>query len=177
MYAAHFAAALAVKARVPEAPAWALLTAAFVPDLAWIALARLGIEPELPPKGFFDDWSHSLLMILVLASIFALAFWRHRWRVVVAVWVAGLSHFFLDFLIHPAKLAIYPFSSVRLGWSLWQFGQQKSCLGPNHYWWIETGVIVPLLVVYLWSWRRGFLQQRLMAASCFVVIGLHLLSL
>ena len=92
------------------------------------------------------------------------------------MWVAGLSHFFLDFLIHPAKLAIFPFSSVRLGWSLWQFGQQNPA-GPNHYWWIETGVIVPLLVVYLWSWRRGFLQQRLMAASCFVVIGLHLLSL
>ena len=68
MYAAHFAAALAVKGpRVSaEAPAWALPTAAFVPDLAWIALARLGVEPELPPSNF--------LRLVALASYDSL-FW------------------------------------------------------------------------------------------------------
>ena len=44
MYAPHFAAALAIKgsARVP--PLWALLIGAFMLDLLWIALARIGIE-------------------------------------------------------------------------------------------------------------------------------------
>jgi len=59
VYAAHFAAGLAIKSCVPEAPAWALLTGAFLPDFVWIALANRGIEPA-NPQIFFDDWSHSL---------------------------------------------------------------------------------------------------------------------
>lgn len=149
MYPAHFAAALAVKGRSPKAPSWALMTAVFLPDLVWIALSRIGIEPELPPHGFFDDWSHSLLSIVILATIFALFFWKHGRIVVAAVWIAGLSHFFLDFLIHPARLALFPRSSVRLGWELWQFGQVKTQLGSINYWWIEMAAIVALLLIYI----------------------------
>ena len=42
MYAPHFAAALAIKSTVPRAPLAALLAGAFLPDLLWIALARIG---------------------------------------------------------------------------------------------------------------------------------------
>jgi hypothetical protein len=177
MYAAHFAAGLAVKGRVPQTPTWALMTAVFLPDFIWIALARMGIEPESPPRGFFDDWSHSFLTIIVSASLFAWVFWRRERAVVLAVWIAGLSHFFLDFLIHPAKLALYPHSSLRLGWNLWTFGQGRSWLGPNHYWWVEAGMILPLLAVYVWGSRETQFQRTLVAASCLLVIGLHLLSL
>jgi len=37
MYAAHFAAGLAIKSRAPQAPTWALLVGAFIPDFVWIA--------------------------------------------------------------------------------------------------------------------------------------------
>src|SRR5256886_16882488 len=70
MYAPHFAAALAIKGRTPEAPLWALLIGAFVPDLLWIALARIGIEPA-QTSNFFDDWSHSLISVAILATLFA----------------------------------------------------------------------------------------------------------
>ena len=73
MYAPHFAAALAIKARTPEAPLWALLTGAFVPDLLWIVLARIGIEPA-QTSNFFDGWSHSLISVVVLATLYALPF-------------------------------------------------------------------------------------------------------
>lgn len=53
MYAPHFAAALAINARSPGAPLWALLIGAFIPDLAWIAFARIGIEPA-QASNFFD---------------------------------------------------------------------------------------------------------------------------
>src|SRR5437870_2709309 len=56
MYAPHFAAALAIKGGSPGAPLWALLIGAFIPDLLWIALARIGIEPA-QTSNFFDDWS------------------------------------------------------------------------------------------------------------------------
>ena len=174
MYPAHFVAGLAVKGAVPKAPTWALMTAVFLPDLAWIVLARAGVEPEAP--HFFDDWSHSLLSILVLASLFALAFLRQGRIVALAVWIAGLSHFFLDFLIHPAKLALYPHSSIHLGWNLWHFGQQKTRFGPNNYWWIELAMMLPLLAVFTWYSRRARFDPKLVAASCLLVLGLHLLS-
>ena len=156
MYTAHFAAALAVKARAPQVPAWALLTAAFIPDFAWIVLAVLGVEPTQPPLGFFDDWSHSLLMIVVWASLFAALFWSKGKHVMLPVWVAGLTHIPLDFLIHPARLALYPHSSVHLGWNLWAWGQERGCLSSEQ---INIGVVemtvaVVLLTADLYSRRE-----------------------
>jgi hypothetical protein len=177
MYAAHFAAGLAVKARVPRAPTWALMTAVFLPDLLWVVLARAGIEPEYPPRGFFDDWSHSLAMIVLWSTLFAWVFWRQGRVIAIAIWIAGVSHFVLDFLIHPARLALYPRSSIHLGWSLWQYGQAKSRLGPNHYWWIEAGAVVALLAFYIDYSRRAGFPRRLVVASCVLVVGLHLLGL
>lgn len=176
MYAAHFAAGLAVKGRVPRAPMWALMIAVFLPDFVWIVLAWAGIEPTQPPKGFFDDWSHSLAMIVVWATLFAAVFWRQGRVVAAAVWIAGLSHFFLDFLVHPAKLSLYPHSPVHLGWNLWAWGAAKFWLGATHYWWYELGVLLALLAVYVWFSRKNRLPANLVAASCVAVIALHLMS-
>lgn len=177
MYAAHFAAGLAVKGRVARAPLWALLTASFLPDFLWVVLARGGAEPEYPPRGFFDDWSHSVLMIVTWSTLFALVFWRRDRTVGAAVWIAGMSHLVLDFLIHPARLALYPHASLHVGWDLWQYGQQKSRLGPNHYWWIEAAFIVVLLAIYVAFARQSKLPLRIVAASCLLVCGLHLMAI
>lgn len=177
MYSAHFAAGLAVKGRIPEAPAWALLSAALLPDFIWITLAQMGLEPEYPPRGFFDDWSHSVLMILLWATLFAAAFLKRGKLVALAVWLAGISHLVLDFMIHPARLALYPHASIHVGWNLWQWGQQHTRLGPNHYWWIEAAAIVVLLSLYGGFARRTSVPPRLVAASCLLVIGLHLLAM
>ncbi len=177
MYAAHFAAGLAIKGRVPRAPTWAVMTAVFLPDFFWIVLAWAGIEPTLPPRGFFDDWSHSLVMTLIWATLFACAFWRSGRAVVISLWIAGLSHFFLDFVIHPAKLALYPLSSVHLGWNLWQYGLTKSWLGATRYWWFELAVLLVLTSLYVWYSRKNQLPQNLVTASCVVVLSLHLMAL
>ena len=73
MYAPHFAAALAIKGRSPGAPLWALLVGAFIPDLLWIALARIGIEPA-QTSNFFDDWSHSLVSVAVSVDRVCISF-------------------------------------------------------------------------------------------------------
>src|SRR5438876_4318225 len=118
MYAPHFAAALAIKSRVPRAPTWALVLGAFLADLLWIVLARAGIEPA-QDSNFFDDWSHSLLSVFIIATVFAWQFVRLGRPVVVALWTAVVSHFILDFPVHPKRLALYPLSKIHLGWESW----------------------------------------------------------
>lgn len=177
MYTAHFAAALAVKARAPEAPAWALITAAFVPDFLWVVLAVAGVEPTQPPLGFFDDWSHSAVMIVVWASLFAALFWRMGRSVSLPVWITGLTHIPLDFLIHPKRLALYPHSSIHLGWDLWDWGQEKGWLGANQYWWVELAVIVVCAAVYVQGARKYRFAPNLIAASCVALAALHLMAI
>lgn len=153
------------------------MTAVFLPDLLWIALARAGIEPEYSPRTFLHDWSHSVFVILLWSTVFTLAFWKKGWIVALAVWIAGVSHLALDFLIHPARLALYPHASARLGWDLWTWGQMKSRLGPSHYWWIETSWIAVLLEVYVLSPKDRLYTGRVGAAPCLLIAGLHLLSI
>jgi hypothetical protein len=176
MYAAHFAAALAVKGQAPKAPAWALLAGAFLPDVAWVALGLAGIEPSQGP-AFFDDWSHSLAMVIVWASLFVALFWRRGLAVMLPVWLAVLSHFVLDLPIHPKKIALYPHSSLHMGWSSWNYGLSKSWLGATHYWWIQLAVLLALMLVYVQGARRAQFATNLILASCVLMLGLHVLTL
>jgi hypothetical protein len=168
VYAAHFAAGLAIKSRVPKAPTWALLVGAFIPDFVWIVLANRGVEPtEL--RVFFDDWSHSLAMTAAWATLFALIFWRRRRPVILAVWLAVFSHFLLDLPIHPKYLALYPYSSLHLGFAL------SGTIGAMKYWWVQLLVLVVLTLLYAQGANRLRFQSNLIAASCVVLLGLHLL--
>jgi hypothetical protein len=174
MYAAHFAAALAIKGCAPRAPAWALLTGAFIPDGVWIGLAGAGIEPA-DASVFFDDWSHSALSILIEASLFALFFYRRGIAVWLPVWLAVVSHFLLDALVHPKPLAFYPHAVLHFGADHWQWGQVRAFLGMPHYWWLQAALVLALLAIYLAGARRQQLPTNLAAASCISVAGLHFL--
>jgi hypothetical protein len=174
MYAAHFAAALAIKGCAPRAPAWALLTGAFIPDGVWIVLAGAGIEPA-DTTVFFDDWSHSCLSILTEASLFALLFYRRGAAVWFPVWLAVVSHFLLDLPIHPKPLALYPHSTTHFGTDHWQWGLTRSFLGMSQYWWVQCVLVVALLAIYAAGARRQHMPANLTAASCVSIAGLHFL--
>ena len=176
MYAPHFAAALAIKGRTPEAPLWALLIGAFVPDLLWIALARIGIEPA-QASNFFDDWSHSLLSVAILASVFALAFLRRGKTVFIAIWLAVFSHFVLDFPVHPRRLALAPMTHLHLGWDLLAWGSGPGCLGAINDWWLQLAVLLVLLIIYAAGARGARIQPTAAAASSALLIGVQLLTL
>jgi hypothetical protein len=45
-------------------------------------------------------------------------------------------------------LALHPYSSVHLGWNLWEFGLTKLWFG-TPYWWIQLEVLVVLSLVYI----------------------------
>jgi hypothetical protein len=176
MYAPHFAAALAIKGRTPEAPLWALLIGAFVPDLLWITLARIGIEPVQTPN-FFDDFSHSLVSVAILASVFALAFLRRGKPVFIAIWLAVFSHFVLDFPVHPRRLALAPLTGIYLGWDLLAWGSHPGWLGAINDWWLQLAVLLVLLVVYATGMRTARIRRTTVAPSSALLIGIQLLTL
>lgn len=165
MTAAHFAAALAIKSRVPEAPTAALIVGAFIPDFVWIALATSGIETT-KRELFFDDWSHSLLSIIVFATVYSFFFRNRGPRVARAAWLVVFSHFLLDLPVHPKALALYPHS-------LMHFGLGLSAIPSIDYWFIQLAAVVLLLAVYATSARRLNVRGDVIFASCVLVLGWH----
>lgn len=174
MYAAHFAAGLAIRSHAPKAPTWALLVGAFVPDFLWIGFSGVGLEPA-NGKMFFDDWSHSAVSILVQAVLFALLFYRRGIGVWLPVGLAVVSHLLLDLPIHPRPIALFPHSALHAPWDLWSWGEVRSWLGMTNYWWIQLIVVVVLLAVYARSARSVGIASNVAAATCLTVLGLHLI--
>jgi membrane-bound metal-dependent hydrolase YbcI (DUF457 family) len=153
LYVGHFAAGLAIKARVPKAPTWGLLLGVGVLDLLFAPFVLLGIErvsltPAISPGFSLDyiDWSHSLVMSLVWSALFAAAFLGRGRTVAVTMGLAVFSHFVLDFFMHPADLALWPGSTTHLGLGLW------STL-PRGWWFFELAVIA-LGFAYYWQGSR-----------------------
>jgi membrane-bound metal-dependent hydrolase YbcI (DUF457 family) len=166
MTAGHFAAALAIKSRVPKASTVGLILAAFLPDFIWIILAVAGIEPTRR-EVYFDDWSHSLFSILVYALLFILLFWKQGRPVAFAMGAAVFSHFLLDLPVHPKDLALYPHSPVHLGFGLSDIDRMR-------YWYIQLITVLFLLAIYFASAYRLGVSVRWIIPSCVLVLGWHL---
>jgi hypothetical protein len=176
MYVGHFAAGLAIKAREPTAPTWALLIGVGLLDLLFGPFVLAGIEratitPAVSPGFSLDyiDWSHSLLMSVVWSIVFAALFVRRGRRVMVALGFAVFSHFLLDLPMHPRDLALWPDAAVHVGFGLWQ-------LLPNGWWVVELAVIVVLWAYY---WRRSAVDASFGGrpfAIAAVLIALHVFN-
>lgn len=141
MYAGHFAAGLALKAKEPGAPTWGILLGVGLLDLLFGPFVLLGIErasvtPTLPPGFSLDhiDWSHSLVMSLIWSGLFGVLFLRRGRRVASVMAAAAFSHFLLDLPMHPPDMALWPGSAVHLGMGLWQ-------ALPTGWWFFELAVV------------------------------------
>lgn len=174
MYAGHFAAGLALKARYPRASTAGLLVGVSLLDLLFGPLVLLGIErasvtPGASP-GFaldFIDWSHSLAMAVVWAVLYGALFLRSGRTIAAVMGLAVFSHFILDLPMHPPDLALWPGASVHLGFGLWQ-------ALPVGWWFLELAFIVAGLAFY---WRRArtdrtFGHRAAWVAS--IVVFLHI---
>lgn len=174
VYAGHFAAGLALKAKEPKAPMWGLLIGVGLLDLLFGPFVLAGIErasvtPGTPP-GFsleFIDWSHSLLMSLVWSACFAALFLRAGRRVATVMGLAAFSHYLLDLPMHPPDLALWPGSSVHLGFSLWQ-------RLPQGWWFVELAFIALAGGYYVFRARQSDDFGRRPVAALIVVLVLHL---
>lgn len=176
MYAGHFAAGLVIKARVPHAPTWGLLLGVGVLDLLFgpfvlAGLERVSLTPGVSPGFSLDyiDWSHSLVTSVIWSALFGSFFWRRGRTIVVAMAVAVFSHFLLDLVMHPADLALWPGSSVHLGFGLW--GRL-----PSGWWFVELAVVVAGIGYY---WLRAR-QDRSFGGRAWgvalVVLLLHVMN-
>lgn len=176
MYAPHYAVALATGQYARRAPLWALLTGAFLPDLVWMALARMGVEPA-DAVNFFDDWSHSLASTIVLGALLGLCFWRRGRAAVAGLWLVVVSHFVLDFPVHPKRIAAYPLARLHLGSDAWiAWGSRHGWFGWDNDWWFQFFVLLFFLALYAIGARR-LVSWQVVAASCVALVGLQLLTL
>jgi hypothetical protein len=172
MYAAHVAAALAIKAIRPKAPVWALVGAAFLPDLLWLALAMGGVE-NVDAATWFDGWSHSMLSLLLQAAACTALAWRRDRGVALAIGAAVASHLLLDLPMHPARLQLYPHASIAFGNVLHGWAGVPGWLGRSNGWWTEALVAAALLAVYALGSRRARIRPNIVAASALFVLSLQ----
>ncbi len=155
MYAGHFASALILKARYPETPTWVpLLGVAFL-DLLFGPFVLAGIERVTMTSGISPgfrldhiDWSHSLVMSILWSVLFAALFLRRDKRLAAVAGVAVFSHYLLDWVMHPADLALWPGSSVHWGLGLW-------ARFPGGWWFVELAFVAACSWYYWVRSRPG----------------------
>lgn len=155
MYAGHFAAGLALRGRAPRVPVYVLLVAAFLLDLLWIAFGVAHLD-----KTDWDDWSHSLVMSMFWATLFAGLFWRWGRRAVLVIWLAVISHYVLDLTIQGATY--YP--NAPRNWLI-------QPLVTDHYRWFQAMICLALMSVFVYDCRREALAPlRVWAVVAIVML-------
>lgn len=176
MYAGHFAAGLALKAKEPKAPLWGILIGVGLLDLLFgpfvvFGLERVTVTPGVSPGFALDyiDWSHSLLMSVVWATLYGLLFTRWGSRVAWVMGFAAFSHFLLDLPMHPPDLALWPGSDSHLGVGLWH-------ALPQGWWWLELAVVGLAGAYYFRHAVQSPEFGRRPVAVLLVVLALHVFN-
>jgi membrane-bound metal-dependent hydrolase YbcI (DUF457 family) len=129
MFIGHNAVGFASKKAAPRASLGVLMAAPMLPDLLWPIFLLLGIEhvriqpgaTRWTPLDFNDyPWSHSLLMTVVQAVLFAGGYWlfTRYTRGAIIAFIGVVSHWVLDFLTHRPDLPLWP-HGPRVGLGLW----------------------------------------------------------
>lgn len=136
MFVGHYAAAVGLVALTPEPAGLAVTLPVAIgvawPDLVWPILVRLGVErvdvdPASPlqeaQRFTFFPYSHSLVLSSALAVPAGLivALVTGSPLIGLLFWIAALSHWLLDLVVHIRDLPVLGFGTDRLvGWGLWR---------------------------------------------------------
>jgi membrane-bound metal-dependent hydrolase YbcI (DUF457 family) len=129
VFIGHFACGFAAKRWAPRQSLAVLLLAPALLDVLWPVFVLAGLERFRIAPGataytplVFEHypWSHSLLMALVWAVLFALIVRRatHDGRGAVVGGALVASHWFLDFVTHAPDMPLWP-GGPKLGLGLW----------------------------------------------------------
>ena len=131
MFIGHFAVGFASKRVAPKSSLAVLLAAPLLADLLWPVFLLLGLERvEVTPSSnpFLNlafvsyPWSHSLVMGLFWAALFAGIYYAvTRYApgtVMIAIGV--VSHWVLDVITHRPDMPLSPWSSRLFGLGLWE---------------------------------------------------------
>lgn len=132
IYLGHLAVGLAAKTTADKVPLWAMVLAAYSNDVVKLGFKAAGLERN---GTFFIDyhkgitlfvpseipWSHGLFMSIVwslLAAGIAYLFYRNR-QTASIIGLVVISHWFLDFIVHPPELPLLFNGSPMVGLGLW----------------------------------------------------------
>lgn len=129
MFIGHFAVGFACKPVAPRTSLALLLAAPLLPDILWPVFLltgweRVRIDPGntrfTPLDLAYYPWSHSLLMTIVWASVFALIYRlvTGYGRGALVLWMGVVTHWILDWITHRPDMPLYP-GSPRFGLGLW----------------------------------------------------------
>jgi hypothetical protein len=130
MHAGHIAAGFIAKRIETTLSLGTLVLAAMLPDVLWCMFMIAGIEHVRFHEGrgaaqYFEAYdialSHSLLMDIVWAAVFAILYYALR-RQLRGAWVLFalvLSHWLFDVIAHRPDMPLAPGLSTRLGFGLW----------------------------------------------------------
>ena len=130
MFVGHLAVGFAGKRLAPKTSLGTLLLASQLADVVWPVLILTGVEharitpgiTAASPLDLYDfPYSHSLLMDVVWAGLFAGAYYVAR-RYSRGAWVlfaTVVSHWVLDWLSHRPDMQLAPGAPARYGMGLW----------------------------------------------------------
>jgi hypothetical protein len=130
VFIGHNAVAFAAKRVAPRTSLGVLMAAVMLVDLIWPIFLLLGIEHVRIQRGamrmsplIFTDypWTHSLIMGLGWAVLFAVVYWgvSRYGRGALVVGLCVLSHWLLDFVVHGRDLPLLPGGGPKVGLGLW----------------------------------------------------------
>jgi len=130
MFVGHLAVGFAGKRLGPKTSLGTLLLASQLADIVWPVMILAGVEhariapglTAVSPLDLYDfPYSHSLLMDVVWAGLFAGAYYVAR-RYSRGAWVlfaTVVSHWVLDWLSHRPDMQLAPGAPARYGMGLW----------------------------------------------------------
>jgi len=178
MFIGHFALAFGSR-RLDKLPSLAVMfIAAQFLDLLWPILVLAGIErfeievgnTALTPLDFtFYPYSHSLLMSILWAVLFAIVYFglTKNKQGAFLLGCLVLSHWVLDFITHRPDLQLTPFSDLRVGLELWNHPIFEVIL--------EVGLF--LIGVYIY-WKSTAIKRKIAFWSLIIVfIAIHFMNI
>jgi hypothetical protein len=177
MFVGHYAVGLAAKRFAPQTSLGTLLAGSLLLDLLWPIFVLIGLEHVSivdNPNPFlrlqFDSYpiSHGLVAVIGWATLFAsIYFGIARYLAgALTIWIAVVSHWLLDYVVHRPDLPLYVGSSRLLGLGVWNKR------------WVTIAVEVALLAVgvgaYLLDTRARDKVGRLgLYAFVIVILALY----
>jgi hypothetical protein len=133
MFIGHFVIAELIIKQYPSIPPLPILLGVGYPDILWPFLVytrkeKVSINPSTPlqkaVKFVSYPYSHSLVLssILTIIPAFVIAFIYKSFFVGILFYIAALSHWFLDIIMHLSDMPILGFFKDRkIGFGLWRY--------------------------------------------------------
>lgn len=132
MFVGHYAAAIALKGKRPDASLGMLFVAVQFVDILFFPLVVLGVERMTIIDNYtasthfsldYMPWTHSLVAA-VIWSLLVWAVWRFvRGKTAAVAVVMGLavfSHWLTDLLVHTPDLPLWHGDGMKVGFGLWE---------------------------------------------------------